>query len=71
MGMLEAFNQLNEVRSFEQVNEEYHQQPVSEWDKNLGDPNAWLDRYTRFVERPRSYECISIECRSWSTPRES
>jgi len=53
MGMLDAFNQLNEVRSFEQVNEEYHQQPVSEWDKNLGDPNAWLDRYTRFVERPR------------------
>lgn len=52
MGMLEAFNLLNANQSFESVNESYHQQPVSEWDKAQSDPNSWLDRYAKFTERP-------------------
>ncbi len=53
MGMLDAFNHMNEIRSFEQTNEEYHQQPVAEWDKPMDDPHVWLDRYQQFSERPK------------------
>ena len=53
MGMLDAFNQLNEIQPFEQSTEEYQEQHQSEWDKPMDDPHVWLDRYDRFVERPR------------------
>jgi len=52
MGMLDAFNQLNSVRSFESANETYNQHPVAEFDRGQSDPNAWLDRYAKFTTRP-------------------
>lgn len=53
MGMLDAFNQLNSVQPFESVAEEYMPQVQAEWDKPMDDPHVWLDRYDKFVERPK------------------
>lgn len=53
MSMLDAFNTLNQVRSFEQAADEYHQQPQPAWDLAQTDPNAWLQRHASFTTRPK------------------
>ncbi len=51
--MLDAFNQLNSVQSFESAVEEYQPKIQTEWDRPMEDPHVWLDRYDKFVDRPR------------------
>lgn len=53
MGMLDSFNLLNSVHPFEQVGEEYVNQIPAEFDKPPEDPHVWLDRYAKFVDRPK------------------
>lgn len=53
MGMLDAFNILNSVQSFESAAEEYMPKVQAEWDRPMDDPHVWLDRYDKFSERPK------------------
>lgn len=55
MGLLDAFNALNNACSFETAGETLHETPVSEgWQSTVAeDGSVFLDRYAKFTERPK------------------